>query len=280
MSLRVFIAILLTLSLAQLAALGEEGERTGLNGALRQGGMVVGTAAPGATVTLNGVPVRVAVDGRFVIGFGRDQESPAQLRVKYPDNHVEDIELAIVPQAYQIERVNGLPGRTVTVPPEEQARRKCERQMVVEARSFLSDNMDWVGPFRLPAEGRISGRYGSQRILNGEPRSPHYGLDIAGPTGTSVHAPGSGRIVLAEPDFLLEGGLIIIDHGFSVFSALLHLESVEVHVGEQVSLGQRIATMGATGRATGPHVDWRINWGNVRIDPALVAEDYQEGEAE
>ena len=122
----------------------------------------------------------------------------------------------------------------------------------------------------LPAQGRISGVYGSQRILNGEPRSPHYGLDVAAPIHTPVMAPLGGIITLAEPDFLLEGGIIIIDHGFGVSSTVFHLQSVDVIVGQPVQKGEQIGTIGATGRASGPHVDWRVNWGKVRLDPGLL----------
>ncbi|MCG8506759.1 MAG: M23 family metallopeptidase, partial [Sphingomonadales bacterium] len=133
-----------------------------------------------------------------------------------------------------------------------------------------SERMDWAAGFVWPAIGRVSGVYGSQRILNGEPRFPHYGLDVAAPTGAPVVAPNSGRVVLAEPDFLLEGGIVIIDHGFGVTSTLFHLSSVDVAVGQEVARGQRIGAVGATGRASGPHVDWRVNWNKVRLDPELL----------
>ena len=176
----------------------------------------------------------------------------------------------IAEQVYDIERVDGLPPKTVTVPEEEKIRRAKETGMVRKARDTNTDALDWVGGFSLPAEGRISGVYGSQRILNGEPRWPHYGLDIAAPVGTDVKAPAGGVIRLAEPDFLLEGGIIILDHGFGVTSTLMHLSSVDVAQGQRVERGDVIAKLGATGRATGPHVDWRINWGSVRLDPALA----------
>ena len=142
--------------------------------------------------------------------------------------------------------------------------------MVREARSFKTDDLAWLSGFIRPAEGRFSGFYGSQRILNGKPRSPHYGLDIAGPTGTPIIAPASGVVRLAVPDFLLEGGIVIIDHGFGVTSTLFHMNSVDVKKGQAVRQGEQIGTIGQTGRASGPHVDWRVNWGNVRLDPILL----------
>ena len=243
-----------------------------LEGPLTQGGMVTGVAEPGTKLTLDGVAVPVAENGRFIFGFGRDAASRAMLEITYPDGRAETLTLDIATREYDIRRIDGLPQRTGTVPPEEQTRRRQERAMVGEARAVFSEQFHWTEDFILPAEGRISGVYGSQSILNGEPRSPHYGLDIAAPTGTPVVAPASGTIVLAETGFLFEGGLIIIDHGFGVFSALLHLNTVDVKTGDEVKRGEVIATLGATGRATGPHVDWRMNWRNVRIDPGLLVD--------
>lgn len=241
-----------------------------LEGALSQGGLVIGSAEPGSAAFLDDRRLKISPEGRFVFGFGRDHGATARLKIVAPDGAEEIRDLAVAPQAYEIEKIDGLPPRTVTIPPEQQQRRTKERRMVGEARSHDSDEMSWADGFRLPAEGRISGRYGSQRILNGEPRTPHFGLDVAAPVGTPVVAPAAGTIVLAQPDFLLEGGLIIIDHGFSIYSSLMHLSKVSVDVGEHVSKGQVIGAIGATGRASGPHVDWRINWGNVRLDPMLA----------
>lgn len=240
-----------------------------LTGDLMQGGMVIGQAPAGAEITLDGAPVKVAADGRFVIGFGRDHSAESALTMK-ADGEATTQHLAIAARSYRIERVDGLPPRTVTIPEEERRRRARERGMVAAARADGSERMDWAAGFVWPAIGRVSGVYGSQRILNGEPRFPHYGLDVAAPTGAPVVAPNSGRVVLAEPDFLLEGGIVIIDHGFGVTSTLFHLSSVDVAVGQEVARGQRIGAVGATGRASGPHVDWRVNWNKVRLDPELL----------
>ncbi|RME65720.1 MAG: M23 family metallopeptidase, partial [Alphaproteobacteria bacterium] len=153
----------------------------------------------------------------------------------------------------------------------EKARRARERAMVSQARATSSDDLAWARGFVAPVEGaRISGVYGSQRILNGVPGWPHYGIDYAAPIGTPVRAPAAGIVRLAEPDFLLEGGLIIIDHGYGVSSTLMHLDSVGVAAGQRVAKGDVIATVGMKGRANGPHLDWRMNVGDVRIDPALA----------
>lgn len=236
-----------------------------------QGGLIVGRAAPDARVLLDGEPLKLAPDGRFVFGFGRDRTGTARIEIFHPDGTQQRYDLAIEERDYDIQRIDGLPPRTVTIPEAEQKRRAKERAQVAQARQPVTDALDWQGGFIWPAKGRISGVYGSQRILNGKPRWPHYGVDLAAPTGTPVVAPAGGLVRLADPDFLLEGGIVILDHGHGVTSTLFHLNSVEVAVGERVAQGQRIGTVGATGRATGPHLDWRINWKSVRLDPQLVA---------
>lgn len=244
-----------------------------LRGSLTQGGLMIGTVAPGTTVSLNDKPIRVAPDGRFVIGFGRDADMFQTLRVRTPDGESRTHVLSLQEREFQIERVDGLPPKTVTPPPEYYERRRIETGLVRDARKLSSDLMAWAGGFQLPARGRISGVYGSQRILNGEPRSPHYGLDVAAPVGTPIKAPAAGIVRLARPDFLLEGGIIIIDHGYGVSSTLMHLSRIDVTEGKTVARNEQVGALGATGRASGPHVDWRINWFDTRIDPALVLDD-------
>lgn len=243
-----------------------------LEGAFKQGGMVIGRDIPNINVFLDDKPVKVGADGRFVFGFGRDAKSTAILKIIYPNGTVIEQTLEIVKQTYNIERIDGLPPETVTIPEEERQRREKERAMVLDARAPVTDATDWDEGFLLPVEGRLSGFYGSQRILNGEPRWPHYGLDIAAPLNTPVKAPAGGIIRLANEAFLLEGGIIIIDHGFGVSSTLMHLASVNVKEGQRVEKGEIVGALGATGRTSGPHVDWRVNWQSVRIDPALLLE--------
>ena len=249
-----------------------------LDGAFTPGGLVTGRADPGSRLWLDDAPVKVGADGRFVFGFGRDAALEAKLRIAYPDGRQETRPLTLEPRSYEIQRIDGLPPRQVTLSPADLERRRVERTKVVDARDVLSDLTHWGGGFMWPVAGRISGVYGSQRILNGKPRSPHFGIDIAAPTGTPVKAPAAGVVRLAEPDFLLEGGIIIIDHGFGVSSTLFHLNTVDVAVGTAVGRGDVIATVGATGRATGPHLDWRVNWRAARLDPALLAGPMTDGE--
>lgn len=241
-----------------------------LDGPMTQGGMIIGHTEPGAAVTLDGEPVRVAPDGRFVFGFGREAPPSAVLEVTPPGGTAERRTLAIAQRTYDIQRIDGLPPSKVTPDPALDERLKRERAAVGAARKHKSDAMFWAEKPAWPAKGRISGVYGSQRILNGEPRQPHYGVDVAGPKGSPVTAPGAGTVTLAESDFYYEGGIVIIDHGYGVSSTLIHLERVDVKAGESVAQGQRIGLLGAAGRASGPHVDWRMNWNGVRLDPELV----------
>jgi murein DD-endopeptidase MepM/ murein hydrolase activator NlpD len=180
-------------------------------------------------------------------------------------------ELVVTPREYAIERVDGLPPRTVTPDPEAAERIREESQMVANARARRGTTADYASGFAWPASGRISGVYGSQRVLNGDPGRPHFGLDIAAPTGSPVLAPADGVITLTHPDMYFSGGTIILDHGLGLSSTFLHLSEVLVEAGTPVRQGDLIARIGSSGRASGPHLDWRMNWLDRRVDPqALV----------
>lgn len=241
-----------------------------LEGSFSQGGMVWGIAEQGDQIKLDGLTIFVGEKGHFVFGFSRHNPSQSLLKITHRDGSVSESIIDVIPQIYDIERVNGLPPQMVTIPEVERKRRVIETGKVRVARAHESQDLNWMEDFIWPATGRVSGVYGSQRILNGEPRSPHYGLDIAAPIHTQILAPQAGEIVLAEHDFLLEGGIVIIDHGYQIYSTLFHMQSVDVKLGQKVSRGEHIGTIGEKGRASGPHVDWRINWGSVRLDPALL----------
>lgn len=238
-----------------------------LKGEAVQGGLIFGTAAPGATVRLDGRDIMVSDEGRFVIGFGRDDHGSVTLSVTEPGVDTQVESLAIGAREYNIERVDGLPPSTVTPDPEALARIRREGALVANARKRRDTRTDWSSGFSWPAQGRLSGFYGSQRILNGEPRRPHFGIDVAAPTGTPVTAPAPGIVTLAEPDLYYSGGTIIIDHGQGLSSSFLHLSAVDVSVGDAVNTGDPIGKIGSTGRSTGPHLDWRMNWLDKRVDP-------------
>jgi murein DD-endopeptidase MepM/ murein hydrolase activator NlpD len=242
-----------------------------LRGSLTQGGMAIGTAPPGTVaLMLDGRPIEQAAGGRFVIGFPRDAGPSATIEARSADGRLLRQLLAITPRSWQIESIPSLV-QSSKPDPEYEKLRQSELVRIAAARAMKTDADGWQQAFAWPATGRISGIYGSQRILGGVPRAPHYGVDIARPAGTPVAAPADGVVVLAgPPKFSLEGNLVIIDHGMGLSSAFLHLSRVDVKVGDHVRQGQVVGAIGMTGRATGPHLHWAMNWGNVRIDPALV----------
>jgi murein DD-endopeptidase MepM/ murein hydrolase activator NlpD len=242
-----------------------------LEGTFTQGGLVRGKTDPGAVVTLDGRPVRVAPDGGFVLGFARDAPSDANLDVAFVDGSREHRPLAIAPRQYDVQRIDGLPPQQVTPDAAALERIKGEAALIAAARKTDSDLGFFETPLRWPALGPISGVYGSQRILNGEPRAPHMGVDIAAPRGTPVAAAAAGTVTLAERDLFFTGGTVIIDHGYGVATTYQHMDSVEVGLGDHVDAGTRIGTVGATGRVTGPHLHWSLNWYEVRLDPVLAA---------
>lgn len=242
-----------------------------LSGAVAQGGLAIGQVAPGQRVMLDGAAVSVDRDtGTFVIGFGRDATA-ATVAIVGPDGAREVHELALAARDYDIERIDGLPARKVTPNEADLARIRKEGAWIHAARARDGGELWFLDGFAWPLTGRISGRYGNQRVLNGEPRSPHLGIDIAAATGTPVVASASGRVSLAEGDLFYTGGTVVLDHGHGVTSIYSHLEDVSVAVGDMVAQGDVVGTVGATGRATGPHLDWRINWFQTRLDPALIA---------
>lgn len=241
-----------------------------LTGAIVQGGTVFGTAEPGATVTLDGRPVRVAPDGRFVFGLGRDAPPLAVLEVRHPGGIVSRVPLAVAAREYETQHVDGLPQNLVTPDPEEEARIQREQAQVNEARKLDLDRPLFASGFIWPALGPISGVYGSQRILNGTPRAPHFGVDVAAPEGAPVRAPADGLVSFAAPDLLLTGGTVVIDHGHGLSSTFIHLSRIDVAMGAEVEQGDLVGAVGATGRATGPHLHWGMNWFEVRLDPQLV----------
>jgi len=246
------------------------------NAVPQQGGFVWGTVIPGSKVTLDGQVLDVLSDGTTFVGFGRDAAKSAELSVRAPDAEASCSEtLHIAPREYRIQRVEGVPAKTVHPPEEELARIRREAALVRAARADRLDRPDLLqavlGGFIWPVEGPISGVYGSQRYYNGEPGRPHYGVDVAAPTGKVVHAPAAAVVTLAEPDLFYSGGTIVLDHGYLLSSSFLHMSKVLVKVGDEVEAGDIIGEVGSTGRATGPHLDWRMNWRSERIDPQLLA---------
>ncbi|MEH6585686.1 MAG: M23 family metallopeptidase [Halioglobus sp.] len=243
-----------------------------LEGKLIQGGLIWGEVPAGSRVTLDGEALDVLEDGTFFAGIGRDAPATAELAVAGALSCNET--LRIRSREYRISRVEGVPQETVTPSAEHLERIKRERAIVGAAKGQRLQRPDLLqqalAGFEWPATGRISGVYGSQRVYNGTPKSPHYGVDVAVPTGTPVHAPTAGVITLAESDLFYSGGTVILDHGYGLSSSFLHMSKVQVTVGQEIRTGDLIGEVGATGRATGPHLDWRMSWRSERVDPQLL----------
>ncbi len=243
-----------------------------LDGPLTQGALIRGKTDPGARVWLDDKPVRVSPEGHFVLGFGRDAEPEHVVRVVGTEGDAVVRPLRLKKRQYDIQYVNGVEKKYVSPPPETLARIREDNRKVREARNQFHALDGYLETFMSPAKGPISGVYGSQRYFNGEPRRPHYGLDVAAPEGAPVVAVASGIVTLAEPDMYFSGGTVIIDHGYGVNTSYLHMSKVLVQVGQRVRQGDLIGRVGKTGRVTGPHLDWRLNWFQERLDPALVVQ--------
>ena len=237
-----------------------------------QGAMVLGKVPPGSRVEYAGRTLRTTGYGTVVFGIGRDEAGPVTVTVVRPDGSRSEASIAVSARDWPVQRVDGVPPKTVDPPPEIAERIRREQAQVVAARARDDDRADFAQRFAWPLQGRVSGRFGNQRIYNGKPGSPHSGMDIAAPTGTAVRAPATGVVTFAAPDLYLTGGTVLLDHGFGISSNFLHLSRIDVKVGDRIAQGQTIGAVGATGRATGPHLHWGMNWFDVRIDPLLVLE--------
>ena len=244
-----------------------------LDGSLIQGGAATGTA-PAGTVALHldDQLVPVDADGRFLIAFDRDALPSARLTARLANGRMIDRQLVIASRDWRIERINA-PMRPARSSEAFMALRLPELEAIENARRMVTDAQGWRQHFIWPRTGRISGLFGSQRIYQGQPGAYHGGVDIAGATGTPVVAPADGVVILAAADkpFTLEGHLLMIDHGHGLNSAFLHLSRIDVKPGDHVRQGQQIGAIGATGRATGPHLHWGMKWNAARIDPLLIA---------
>ena len=257
------------LVLALLCAAFDSASALELSGPVTQGGLIIGRVEPGATVALEERAIRVAPDGRFLIGFGRDHGPRARLVVTTPDGRATRHTLAVAKRRYDIQRIEGLPAKLVTPDVETQKRIEDDRAEIRAARSIETPELHFAIRFAWPASGPISGVFGSQRILNGEARAPHLGLDIAAPEGAMVRAAAAGRVVLAHEDMVLSGMTLLLDHGHGLTTSYIHLSQILARAGEFVAEGAPIARVGKTGRTTAAHLHWGVNLFDVALDPAL-----------
>ncbi|GAW96462.1 MULTISPECIES: M23 family metallopeptidase [Colwellia] len=241
-----------------------------LSGEIKQGGLIVGKTQPDNTVSLNGKVITVSSQGDYTFGFSRDDKKSYQLVITSINGDRATKTLTPSIRSYNIQRIEGIKKSIMQPNPKSVARAQQDSKQVKAARKVASTLNYFAQGFIAPIKGRITGVYGSQRVYNGVPKNPHFGLDYAGKTGDPVKAPASGTVLLWVPDMFYSGGTMIIDHGQGVSSTFLHLSHSYVKQGDKVKQGQVVAAVGKSGRATGPHLDWRINWFGVKIDPALV----------
>ena len=239
-------------------------------GKFEQGSFIIGKAQKGSKVQIDNRKIRITKDGYFAFGLDRDRKKNVVIKISVNQN-TKIIEKKILKRDYKIQRIDGLPKKHVTPPPEVYERIKKDNILIGEARSIDTTYNYFKNKFINPVDKYIiTGVYGSQRILNGKPRRPHYGIDFHAPEGTPVKANMDGEITLAEKDMYFTGGTIIFDHGHGISTLYMHMKDVKVEVGQKVKQGDIVGTLGKSGRATGPHLDIRLNWFEVKLDPASV----------
>ncbi len=238
-------------------------------GKFLQGHFILGKTDPNSKILIGKKEVKVSKDGFFVFGIDRDQKYDLTF-TKIINGKKSITTKKVLKRKYNIQRIDGLAESKVTPPESVYQRIKKENNAIGKARAINSDLQFFKEKFIMPVEGIISGVYGSQRILNGKPRWPHYGIDIAAKQGTMIKSSGSGVVTMAEDDLYYTGGTVIMDHGHGISTIYSHLENVLVSVGDKINQGDLIGTVGSTGRSTGPHLDFRINWFQTRLDPLSV----------
>ena len=239
-------------------------------GDFKQGSFILGKTKPNSKIFVDKTKVRVTKDGYFAFGIGRDRKNNILIKI-INSGETELIEKKVFKKEYKIQRINGLPPKQVTPPPEVYERIKKDNKLIGKARAVNSNITFFKEKFSLPIDKFIiTGVYGSQRILNGKPRRPHYGIDFHAPEGTPVRAMLDGTVTRAEKDLYFTGGTIIFDHGHGISTLFMHMKDVNVKEGQKIKKGQVVGTVGKTGRSTGPHLDIRLNWFEVKLDPATV----------
>jgi murein DD-endopeptidase MepM/ murein hydrolase activator NlpD len=244
-----------------------ETPRLTLTGSLEQGSLIVGRTMPGAKVTFDGDAVSVSPEGIFACGLDWDRTKTARIVAGFTEVDQAVREVVPVQRQYNVQHVNGLPPSTVSPPPEVLERIKGEHARLAAARKTDSEHVWFADPFDWPAPGIMSGVFGSYRIDNGKPMSPHMGVDMANGEGTPIHAPTDAVVALTD-DFFLEGGFTLLDHGHGVFTHYMHQSARLVKQGDVLKRGDVIGHIGKTGRATGPHLHWGMNWFQIKLDPS------------
>lgn len=256
--------------MAMLAATAIAHSSDDLPRSVVQGGVAFGRVPPGVSIEIDGRAVRVSARGEYLLAAARDTTLPIEITMIDAVGTRRAAHVLVVPRTFVIERVNGVPASTVDPPPAIAARIAREQAAVAAARVRDDDRQDWRDGFDLPVSARVSGVFGSQRVYNGKPGSPHSGFDLAAPNGTYVRAPAAGVVTFAASGLYLTGGTVVLDHGHGLSSTFLHLSRIDCKVGARVERGANIGAVGATGRATGPHLHWGMNLFETRVDPQLL----------
>jgi len=261
--MRILISLILLLISTSSFALTFEGK-------FIQGSFILGKTEPDSEVFIDKKKVKVTSDGYFVFGLGRDRKYDVVITIE-KDGAKKNITKKVQKRKYNIQRIDDLDEKQVTPPEEVYERIKLENKLIAEARAIETDLDFFKDKFIIPVDDAIiTGVYGSQRILNGKPKWPHYGLDFAADEGTKIKAMLDGTVTLVKPDLFYTGGTLIFDHGHGISTLYMHMQKILVNKGQKVKQGDVIGTVGSTGRATGAHLDVRLNWFEIRLDPAAV----------
>jgi len=260
--------VCLTLTLSTLALTAQA--EIQLSGEIKQGGLIIGKTQPKSKVMLNERVLPVSTSGDYVFAFSRNDTKKYLLKITDPNGAVEQKKLVPTKRNYKISRIEGISKKIMNPNKKANVRAKQDSIAIQKVRKISSKLTDFTQGFIAPRSSRITGVYGSQRFYNGVPKNPHYGVDYAGAIGAPVKSPADGKILLWVPDMFYSGGTLVIDHGHGITSNFLHLSASLVKVGDVIKQGQVIAKVGNSGRVTGPHLDWRMNWHNVRFDPQLA----------
>ena len=263
-----WVFLLVVLILFGITAANAEVE---VEGTAKQGGLLIGSLnGEAATVSLDGTPVPVAPDGRFLLGFGRDAAPNAELNIAYGDGRRETRVLTVAQRDYKVQRIDGLPQKQVTPDPAALKRIRTDNAAIGRVRAEILAASHFASGFQWPVMGPVTGVFGSQRILNGKPKNPHNGTDVAAPAGTVITAPADGVVALADPDMFYTGKTVMLDHGLGLTSVYAHMSAILVTPGQVVKQGTPIGRIGQTGRVTGPHLHWGVTWQKTHLDPMLL----------